>query len=848
VKALVLLLLASTASAAPLRTSEPRRHPRLDAATSGTWTAQRDRETGVLRRMWGPPLAARRAMADPAAALAAARSFIAAHRAELAPGADLVPAANVLLDHGSRRVVSFRQIARGLPVVGGQVHVVFARDRIIAAGSDALPDVVAPSEPRIELGAALAPITAAVRWPVTATRGERVIVPVGGGYREADVFEARAAPRAWRVYVAADGTVLGRASEIAFDAGTLVYDSARWPGDPRTDAPASQAMLTVDGAAQTTGSDGSFTFAAAGSPVVAGATGVVVQVIDETGTAAAPQLAAAPTTRWSAATDEHVDAQLETYIYGTHIAAKVASFAPDLADWLAGPLDFYVNENDTCNAFSDGNAEHFFLASADCENTGRLEDVVMHEFGHSVHKHSVIDGVGAYVAEISEGFADFNAANAIEDPALGRGFRFTNNPERTIAPANHAAHYPEDDVPDPHIASLIVSGALWDLRTRLVAELGPDAGVAAAERVYVGTMQLASDFPTSYAAALVADDDNGDLSDGTPHQCEIDAAFGRHGIGPSGYVASSLAAPDLVDTGDGITVTIEPQIVATSADGCVPPQLASVVLTVDGADHPLALDGAHYVLQLPASPAGTQLHYHVQATFDDGSTATYPDNPADPDYVFLAGTLEPIACATMDTAPAWTASDAQWDWAVPQHDLDVDDPDAAHTGDHVIGTDVAQNGGKYLASATTSLTMPLPDTSGFEAAHVQFWRWLSVEDSTYDQATVSVDGAQVWQNPSNVQATFDFTDHEWRLQDFDVTGASTFTWTLAGDSLDSLGGWSLDDVCVVGVNRIGTHDDPQGGAGGCCDAGGDPRGAGLLVLLSAVALRGGRRRRRRPCS
>ena len=41
-------------------------------------------------------------------------------------------------------------------------------------------------------------------------------------------------------------------------------------------------------------------------------------------------------------------------------------------------------------------------------------------------------------------------------------------------------------------------------------------------------------FATSYEAFLFADDDDGDLSNGTPNQCLLIDAFGEHGLGPKG--------------------------------------------------------------------------------------------------------------------------------------------------------------------------------------------------------------------------------------------------------------------------------------------------------------------------
>ena len=66
-------------------------------------------------------------------------------------------------------------------------------------------------------------------------------------------------------------------------------------------------------------------------------------------------------------------------------------------------LTVNVNINQTCNANYDGENINFYRstqpnpngqASTQCMNTARLSDVVYHEFGHALHHHSIIPGVG----------------------------------------------------------------------------------------------------------------------------------------------------------------------------------------------------------------------------------------------------------------------------------------------------------------------------------------------------------------------------------------------------------------------------------------------------------------------
>ena len=82
----------------------------------------------------------------------------------------------------------------------------------------------------------------------------------------------------------------------------------------------------------------------------------------------------------------------------------------DLA-WLSQRLQVTVNIDDTCNAYSDGQTINFYRASNWCENTGRLADVIYHEFGHSLHLYAMLPGAGTFDESLSEGLADTLAAS-----------------------------------------------------------------------------------------------------------------------------------------------------------------------------------------------------------------------------------------------------------------------------------------------------------------------------------------------------------------------------------------------------------------------------------------------------
>jgi hypothetical protein len=878
VRALLACLLAaapSLATAAPDRALEvaagpPVRSHRPRAATAPPpalvgWHLTRDADTGVVSELWGGTVAAPGAIADPARAEAAARAFVGAHLERLAPGSrasDLIVLSNTR--DGALRSVGLAQRAGGLPVIGGAIGVTFAHDRLVAVTSTALPYVVVSASPAGVAGPTNP--AAARRWLAAAGhdaylvgRGPRAILPLIRGPRDityhlVDALElaATAGHERWTVYVAPDGTPLARASLLAHATGTLAFDvPVRWPA-ARQAYPATACAVTVDGAAATTDATGALTWPTAVAASVAPTTsGPVVHVHDATGATLSAALALAPgaTTTWSLAATATADAQLTAFIHTGLAKDRARRINPAIAAWLDQPLDVSVNETGACNASSDQLGLYFDLGDAACENTGRIADVIYHEFGHSLHRASMLPGLGAFDVAMSEGLADFNAANLTGDPGFARGLTFDATPLRDLDPPGVERRWPRDINSDVHVTGLILGGALWDLRKRLIADLGQAAGVAAAERVFRGVLERAADIPGAYLAAQIADDDDGDLSNGTPHLCAIHHGFAPHGLAPD-YPQTTIGSP----TGDGPTITVP--VTEPDVPGCQPVKVAAIA--VDWQDGP---EGGHLPLPrtagapaaaftgtLPPLPDDTVVTYQVVVTYDDGTTERRPDNPADPRYQRYLGPVTTLWCDRFDAEPtSWHSAGVlgpEWQWATPTT-TSADDPAAAFTGSHVYGTDVGPID-TYQNNQDSQATTPSVDVRGYHEVRLQYRRWLTVQDAAHDQATIEVDHAPRWTNATAA----DHLDREWRLHDLDLSSTLprdwlTVTWRLKSDAAFTHGGWTLDDVCLVAVGPRDPLPCGSPGADACpapsglCAAGGDPRGLvpGLLVAALAITRR-----------
>ncbi|MCY1014162.1 hypothetical protein OV079_53350 [Nannocystis pusilla] len=290
------------------------------------------------------------------------------------------------------------------------------------------------------------------------------------------------APRGrWRVYVdAATGEPVARKQTLLFASGKVAYDAPlREPGGERQDWPANRAALTVGGMNVTSTEAGDVTWNGNNATTVTTrASGTQVTVDNDAGNPATGNLNLQPnqTAVWGAPNDEQVDAQISTFVHSNVVIEYVRQIDPDLG-WLGEQLDAIVNINDSCNAYYDGNL-NFFRQSNQCNNTGRVADIVYHEYGHGVHDHAIIQGVGNFDPALSEGVSDYLAATIVDDPAMGIGF-FLNDPGplRHIDPNGSEAVWPDDIDGDTHITGLIIAGALWDLRKALVEDQGP-GGVA----------------------------------------------------------------------------------------------------------------------------------------------------------------------------------------------------------------------------------------------------------------------------------------------------------------------------------------------------------------------------------
>jgi len=130
------------------------------------------------------------------------------------------------------------------------------------------------------------------------------------------------------------------------------------------------------------------------------------------------------------------------------------------------------------------------------------------------------------------------------------------------------------------------------------------------------------------------------------------------------------------------------------------------------------------------------------------------------------------------------------------------DPHAAYSGSKILAQVLD---GDYDPQTTAVLKMPPIDVDRYTDVRLQYRRWLAVEDSHYDQAKILANGSQAWINYTANNGDSSSTHHidkEWRFHDVSLTPffyghTLQVAFTLNSDPGLQLGGWQLDDVCVV---------------------------------------------------
>lgn len=834
---LVLSFLDSAAAFAPTDTTlaEPNRlfryHPgaqvRLThqpawdefiAGEGAGWQARFDEETRTAHRAWGPaiPLGP---ISTPTEVEAALRRLFARNPGMVGVAPTELRLSGAVWDDATVMwYVSFDRLIDGISVWRGGVTARVRGSGLVMFGADTYPAVTQLEKP--EISAADAIVIAEMDGP--ASLGDHqdesavlVALPVErDGHVQLvlawEVHSRTAVPLgAWDSFVdAGTGTLLAVSNDIRFATGTAMgHIDTRTVDGETSDAPL--PLLAIGGGfAGDDGSydvsDGDYTLALKGSYLTvnnkAGAEGSLVWSGGEL--------------YWT--TDDATAAEIDSYKALHDVRAWGLEIAPDNR---MSTSDLISNVNDassTCNAYYDGNV-NFYKEGGGCANSGRIADVNYHEWGHGFHYYAARAGV--MDGSLSEGAGDIVAAIQTGDSHIAPDF-MGGNPIRDVAPNRS---YPDDVVGEVHEDGLIFGGAVWDVGTILHDEAGetrPEHGAAwrTLSTLFSEALKAGPTIEGSYDEFMLADDDDDDLTNGTPHACAIIAGFGDHGLGPLGDGSGPLAIDHqaIGNQPPAAAIAVTGAIRNTAA-GCVTVESenAEVVYSIDDGVTwervALTVDADAFDGEIPGLPDGSVVLYYIDVVSSEGEVLS-PSGGSIAPYTFYVGELEELWCTDFGadgdggfTHELLDGRDQEGadDWAFGSPGGYATDPEDAFTGRKVWGNDLGGGNynGEYQSDITNRLSSPPLSTTGEGDLILQYRRWLGVEDAFYDHARIYANDGVVWENHnSNRKNAAEATlDESWILHTVRIPAPGeslTVGWEIESDGGLQYGGWNIDDVCI----------------------------------------------------
>ncbi|MHC5114834.1 MAG: choice-of-anchor J domain-containing protein [Planctomycetota bacterium] len=325
--------------------------------------------------------------------------------------------------------------------------------------------------------------------------------------------------------------------------------------------------------------------------------------------------------------------------------------------------------------------------------------------------------------------------------------------------------------------------------TVMLDETGPDTAifegsVVLSEVNAVGVVQVANADAVT-ATYLDADDGEGGVNVEVTAGVVVDC------------VAPVISNVEVVDIGPGTAVvsftTNEP------ATGTIRYGNSCAALTGSAAGFGL---GTSHEITLVDLDFGQQILFAVDAADEAGNPAT--DDNGGLCYCFSTMTL--AYEFTMDVLPFWSTQ-GQWAFGQPTGgggSTGDPDPTSGHTGAFVYGYNLNGDYGPNIPEH--HLTSPPLDCSNYTGVRLSFWRWLGVESSQWDHATVSVstDGSTyttIWENAGSM------SDGAWVYQEYDISAIAdgqssvSLRWTMGPtDGSVFYCGWNIDDVRITGLD------------------------------------------------
>ncbi len=487
-----------------------------------------------------------------------------------------------------------------------------------------------------------------------------------------------------------------------------------------------------------------------------------------------------------------------------------------------------------CNAFYVNNTVNFFIDDPNCSSFDAFNDVIYHEYGHGINRNFYQDNGAGFMfnGALNEAYADIWALSLTKNPILSEhilGFgttirRYDQNPKV----------YPQDLIGEVHADGEIIAGAWWDLGQELDS-------IELMMEIFSGAFYGLSDgsngtegqvYRDALLEAILFDDDDADITNGTPHIQEILTAFAIHGI-------------VLLDG-----ALIHDELTSANADQAIGfgAMLSSLALYIETPQlyYKTSYDATWKSVEvedigsgqlnaiIPSQPAGTIIDYYFEISDAiSGVAATVPDGVtgvSDPKLLYqtLVG-FELIKQDNLDTESGWDLSaiddDArkgEWEIGIPvasyNNNITIQ-PDRGNTnsafGDACAFTENASNVfdspfSRDVDDGKTTLTSPVFELTNITEPVISYYRWFTNDQGPHP----GEDYFRTYISPNGIDWTLveetSTSENNWRryaykIKDY-LNSASSIQlrFVVEDEGDESLVEAAIDDVILYGMKSEGS--------------------------------------------
>jgi Zn-dependent metalloprotease len=505
---------------------------------------------------------------------------------------------------------------------------------------------------------------------------------------------------------------------------------------------------------------------------------------------------------------------------------------------LNEPMQTNIDEAGSCNAFFDGSSINFYAEGGGCHATAKIPDVVYHEYGHAINSDwyngNSWNG-GMQNGGLNEGYADVWALSLTVSPVLGFGWDLLDPSISVRRYDQNRKVYPQDLVGEVHADGEIIAGAFWDtyLNLNSMSQMldlfkytydanidGPDGDE--------GTI-----YTDILLEVLYADDNDADLTNGTPNDIAIVSAFNLHGIT---LLSNAVVSHNPVSSASGNTgITINANISMTYPWALGATNCYYRLNDASSWSNLTMIGTSSFTTTIPAQPNGTVVAYYISLNDNFGNESGVtpiaanlaPINNANLPYYIMVG-FEVIEEEDFDvnfgfwqtggagdnaTTGIWEIGSPIGSYGDPQDVSTICQTDAQHTQGGFqcaftgnASSSIASIGENDVDGGHTTLYSPYYNLTSYTNPAFSYYRWYT--NSPYSGANPNADWWQVmitddginWQYvENNISSDLSWRKFAFRVSDYVGLTNNVQLKFIASDSIrlgQNLDGGSLIEAAV----------------------------------------------------